>query len=87
MGVSDGNYYQAGSPAEIGLHIAEAASFVIDNAAACPAQVGLIYAWNELAEGGWLLPTWTAGGPDESRVELCGAALSDLAAKRAASAS
>jgi hypothetical protein len=87
VGVSDGNYYQAGSPAEIGLHIAEAASFVIDNAAACPAQVGLIYAWNELAEGGWLLPTWTAGGPDESRVELCGAALSDLAAKRAASAS
>ena len=86
-GVSDGSYYQAGSEAEIGQHIAQAASFVIDHAAACPAQIGLIYAWNELAEGGWLLPTWTPDGPDASRVELCGAALSKLAATRAASAS
>ena len=62
------NYYAMALPGEIGSHIVDLINAVNLNLNACPAQVGLIYAWNELAEGGWLTPTYTQAGPDVSRV-------------------
>ena len=50
------------------------------NPEACPANIGLVYAWNELAEGGWLMPTFTASGPDNSRTAALGATFADLIA-------
>lgn len=62
------NYYETASDTEIGSHIVELIEVVNANLVACPAQIGLIYAWNELAEGGWLMPTYTPSGPDLGRV-------------------
>ena len=62
------NYYQTGSGEEIGQHVVDLIKMVNANPSECPAQIGLIYAWNELAEGGWLMPTYTPSGPDVERV-------------------
>ena len=82
-GLTDKSFYAAGTAVEIGAHIADLAEFVAENASACAAQIGLIYAWNELAEGGWMMPTWTADGPDRERVETIGAGLSARASRLA----
>lgn len=34
-----------------------------------PAQSVMIYAWDENAEGGWMVPTWTPSGPNTERVD------------------
>jgi len=34
-----------------------------------PAQTMMIYAWDENAEGGWLVPTWTPSGPNTERID------------------
>lgn len=57
------NYYAPPTPAALAQHVADLAAFVAANPAACPANVGLVYAWNEIAEGGWLMPTWQVGNP------------------------
>ena len=62
------SYYQTGSGDEVGQHIVDLIKMVNANPSECPAQIGLIYAWNELAEGGWLMPTYTSSGPDVERV-------------------
>ena len=69
------NFYDMATGPELGDHVVEMVDFIVNNAAACPAQVGLIYAWNELAEGGWLMPTYSVNGPDAQRVAAVGAAL------------
>lgn len=66
--VSMQDYYETASSEAIGSHIVDLIKVVNANPAACPAQIGLIYAWNELAEGGWLMPTYTSSGPDVDRV-------------------
>ena len=62
------NYYETPSDEAIGSHIVDLIEVVNGNPAACPAQIGLIYAWNELAEGGWLMPTYSPHGADLGRV-------------------
>ena len=62
------DYYETASGGAIGSHIVDLINTINSNPVACPAQVGLIYAWNELAEGGWLMPTYTPSGPDIDRV-------------------
>ena len=69
------NYYERPSLQELGQHVVDLASYVVSNSTSCPSQVGLIYAWNELAEGGWLTPTYTPTGRDISRVAAIGSAL------------
>ncbi len=81
-GLTAAEYYTSGTPAEIASHVATMAAEIMTFPASCPANVGLIYAWNELAEGGWLMPTYTAAGPDQTRVSTMG---SVLAAARLAS--
>ena len=69
------NYYDTASAAELGSHVVELVEAVGTYSAACPAQVGLIYAWNELAEGGWLMPTFSPAGPDLDRCAATSAAI------------
>lgn len=78
------NYYDRPSNAELAAHVVEMVNYLVSNQASCPAQIGLIYAWNELAEGGWLMPTYSTEGPDAGRVAAVGAALA--AAVQASSA-
>lgn len=74
-GLNLSDYYDPPTSPELGAHVVEMVDYLVTNAAACPAQIGLIYAWNELAEGGWLMPTYTPAGPDAQRVAAVGAAL------------
>lgn len=73
------NYYDQPAPAALGAHVVDMARYIVENETAIPAQLGLIYAWNELAEGGWLMPTYTADGPDAARSYAVGAALVNAA--------
>lgn len=57
------------TPDEIATHLARAIDFVRANRTICRAETIIIYAWNEHDEGGWLCPTWTAQGPDTSRLD------------------
>ena len=75
------DYYIEGSVEEIASHVADLADFVQANPDSCAAGLGLVYAWNELLEGGWIMPTYSAAGPDLSRVSAIGAALA-LRARR-----
>jgi hypothetical protein len=54
-----GNRYNHANPtnAELAAHIAAEKAYIAANPAKCPAELGLIYAWNEHDEGGWLCPT------------------------------
>lgn|GEM_PF-279921 len=74
-GLTSSSFYQTADPAAIGGHVVDMVKFINGNVAACPAQVGLVYAWNELAEGGWLMPTYSAGGPDPERTSAMGRAI------------
>ena len=69
------NYYDTATSPEVGAHVVEMVDYIVNNAAACPAQVGIVYGWNELAEGGWLMPTYSPDGPDAQRVAAVGVAL------------
>jgi hypothetical protein len=71
------NYYETASSAAIGQHIAELAMRIIAEPASNPSQIGLIYAWNELAEGGWLMPTFSEQGANLDRVAAVGRALTN----------
>jgi hypothetical protein len=46
-----------GTPAQIAAHVQAALNFVAANPSAHPANLIQIYAWNEISEGGWLLPS------------------------------
>lgn len=58
------------APGEIAAHLQRALAFVRENAAICPANAVIIYAWNEYDEGGWLAPTRADdGSPNAERLD------------------
>jgi hypothetical protein len=63
-------YWQQPTPAELAQHVADGIAWLRRNPTAAPAQVALLYAWNEFTEGGWICPTWISGNPagDTSRI-------------------
>lgn len=61
--------YEAPTPPELAAHVERAVRWTRENAAACPAQAIVIYAWNEHDEGGWLCPTLSEG---PARIEALG---------------
>lgn len=71
-------YYQQPTPAELAQHVADGIAWLRRNPNVAPAQIALLYAWNEFTEGGWICPTYVAGSPDgdESRIN----ALTDVLA-------
>ncbi len=73
--LSASDYYLQGEAGAVAAHVRDAVAFCVDNPQACVANVALVYAWNELAEGGWLMPTFSPTGSDTSRVSAVGASL------------
>jgi hypothetical protein len=57
------------TPAELVTLANACKTFIAANAAQCPANTALYYAWNEHCEGGFLRPTWSASGPNTSRLD------------------
>ncbi len=53
--------FKAPTPQELADNLKNAMKWVEDNPSVCPAKSVLIYAWNELSEGGWLVPTLSEG--------------------------
>ena len=49
-------YYKSGTPEEIAAHIGRGVSWFKKHPGRNGTELVLIYAWNELDEGGWLLP-------------------------------
>lgn len=64
------NYVTPGTPAQQATHFAAVIAQVTANAAACPANRVLAYAWDEHDEGGgMLMPTWTSSGPNHATLD------------------
>jgi len=63
--VSSGSaYFDEAKPWEISNQIQDLVQFLLQNPVACPINAGLIYAWNELSEGGrCLIPTYLPNNP------------------------
>ncbi len=76
--VGPSDYYIEGLAQDVANHVAALKTFTQTNPGPCRAGVGLIYAWNELVEGGWLMPTYGQSGPQEGRVDALGEALLKL---------
>jgi len=57
----DANWYTEATPKELADNVKTAMDWVTANPSTCPSKAVLIYAWNELSEGGWLVPTLTQG--------------------------
>jgi hypothetical protein len=75
-GVGMDTYVAAGTPAQIGTHIRAAINYIKLHKGACPADVFLIYSWDECDEGGSpLVPTYRQGSPNHSILDAVGAAL------------
>jgi len=55
------DWYAPPTPRELADHLKSAMDWVEANPSVCPARSVLIYAWNELSEGGWLVPTLSEG--------------------------
>jgi hypothetical protein len=80
-GEANGSYARAGveamlydrveiaTTAELVTLANAAKTFMAANAAQCPANTALWYAWSEHCEGGYLRPTWSASGPNTSRLD------------------
>lgn len=69
------------TPEEIATHLREALEWTKRNRDINPSQAIIIYAWNEHDEGGWLSPTWTAGGkPNTARIDALRAVLKSIKA-------
>ena len=49
------------TPAQLAQHLQDALEWTQNNRALNPANVVIIYAWNENDEGGWLIPTLSEG--------------------------
>ncbi len=56
-GATDRNWGGLATPDQLAQQLASALGFVRSNPAATLANSALIYAWNENAEGGWIIPT------------------------------
>ena len=72
-GVGIGNYYEAGTPSEIASHVVDMVKWIETHKAACPAQTGLIYSWDEHDEGGSTLSP--SKGDGEAIIDAVGTAL------------
>jgi len=55
------NYYRTPTPDELARHLEDALRWTVRHPHAAAARTVLIYAWNEIDEGGWLLPTLGEG--------------------------
>jgi hypothetical protein len=55
------DWYAPPTPQELVDNLKSAMDWVKANPSVCPANAVLIYAWNELSEGGWLVPTLSEG--------------------------
>lgn len=55
------NWFAAATPDELTEHVEGAMHWVRLNPTVCEANTVIIYAWNELSEGGWLVPTLSEG--------------------------
>jgi hypothetical protein len=66
------DFYEQGTPAELAALAMQAANWTVSNPKAAPAGKGLVYAWNENSEGGWLSPTLHNG---TDRVQAFAAAM------------
>jgi hypothetical protein len=63
-------YWANPTPQEIASHLQNALEWVAANPCVAEANTVQIYAWNEITEGGWLLPTLTAfDSVDTSRLD------------------
>ena len=58
----DWEYYTLPTPAQHAAHVQAGFDCLVTNAARCPAETVLEYAWNENSEGGFVIPTRLAGG-------------------------
>jgi hypothetical protein len=56
-------YWGQATPREIAAHLRSALKWIEANPCTAEAQTIQIYAWNEIAEGGWLLPSNPAFNP------------------------
>ena len=56
-------YWAQATPEEIATHLRNAVTWSAANACAAEANTIQIFAWNEITEGGWLLPSNTAFDP------------------------
>lgn len=65
-------YYREGTPEEIAAHVARCRGWAARNPSS--AGFGLVYAWNENDEGGWLVPTLPF---DDARIRALQRALAD----------
>lgn len=54
-------FYETATPDELASHLLHALDWIKLHPKAAPANVALIYAWNENDEGGWLVPTLSEG--------------------------
>jgi len=57
----EADWFAPPTPEQLADHVNEALVWTRTHTKACPAQAILIYAWNELSEGGWLVPTLKDG--------------------------
>jgi hypothetical protein len=55
------DWVEQATPREIASNVQSALDWVKAYPSVCPANAVLIYAWNELSEGGWLVPTLSEG--------------------------
>jgi hypothetical protein len=60
---SSDSYWAAATPQEIATHLRDALKWVAAYPCAAEAKTIQIYAWNEITEGGWLLPSNKAFNP------------------------
>ena len=56
-GATERNWVETAKPEEVSLHLSTCLSFVQSHPEATLANTVLVYAWNENAEGGWVIPT------------------------------
>ncbi len=55
------DWFTEPTPQELADHLADAMDWIRANPSACPVNAVIVYAWNELSEGGWLVPTLSEG--------------------------
>ena len=56
-GVGISNYYERPTPQQLGAHVLSARDWCAANPSVAEADAMIIYAWNEMDEGGWIVPT------------------------------
>jgi hypothetical protein len=71
-GGTDANQYDMvvpATPAELVTLATRCKTFIADNAAQCPANTAIWYAWSEHTEGGYIRPLWSSTGPNKTRLD------------------